>query len=215
MVLPLVLCGVLALQSVAHADTPNVENASNPLHLAQAFLQYGVAFTGEFVAVPGSICSVSAGQACILGPGGGITVRLGRRLRSPFYLGGAYEFTKMDSSQLYRLAILQQLRAEGRYYISTGHTTEPYAMATVGAAGYGNLWGIDSSGPAFGLGIGAEFQLSTYLVVGLSLNYRAIFFTRFTDSAGTERPCSAAACDSPGFAHLFGFDLILESRAPL
>ncbi len=180
------------------------QNTSEPKHLAQAFIQYGIAFTGEFVFAPGPICP--AAVECILGSGGGLAVRVGYRLRSPFYVGAAYEFSKQEPSQLYNLAILQQLRAEGRYYILTGHITEPYIFASAGAVGYGNLWGIDTAGPTFGLGAGAEFQLSTYIVVGLSLTYRAMFFTAFQDTAGVARPA--------GFSHVLGLDLILETRDP-
>ena len=189
----------------ASADAgPPTESASTPAHLAQAFFQYGVAFTGEFVLAPGPMCP--AGIECILGNGGGLAVRVGWRLRSPFYFGAAYEFSKQEPSQLYRLAILQQVRAEGRYYLLTGRSTEPYVFASAGAVGYGNLWSIDTAGPTFGLGVGAEFQLSTYIVVGLSLTYRAMFFTAFRDTAATERPA--------GFAHVLGVDLILETRDP-
>lgn len=206
---------VLALApSVAHADnnaTKSEEAASTPEHLAQAFIQWGLAFTGEFVVAPGPICSFPNAPACILGTGGGLTLRLGRRLRGPWYFGGAYEFSKMDSSQLYRLAILQQLRAEGRYYISTGRAIEPYVMATVGAATYGNLWGIDTGGPLVGIALGTEFQVSTAIVLGVAVSYRAIFFSRFTDSANTTRPPGDVG---PGFAHLIGIDLIVEARDP-
>jgi hypothetical protein len=211
-----------ALPQVARADapvTPEAENASNPIHLAQAFLQYGLAFTGEFVVAPGPICTTAAVEGgCILGTGGGLALRVGRRLRTPFYIGAAYEFAKMDSAQLYRIGILQQARAEGRYYISTGHTTEPYVMASLGAAVYGNLWGVDTGGPAFSLGVGAEFQLSTYIVVGLSITYRALFFTQFTDSSERTpgQPCDTdPSCHPSGFAHLIGIDLIIETRDPL
>lgn len=209
---PVVVLAV-AIAPLAHADTnaTSTETASTPEHLAQAFIQYGLAFTGEFVIAPGPICSFGGAPACILGSGGGLTLRVGRRLRGPFYLGAAYEFSKMDSAQLYRVGILQQARAEGRYYVSTGHTTEPYVAATVGAAAYGNLWGIDTGGPLVGITAGAEFQISTYIVLGVAVSYRAIFLSRFTDSANTERPPGNAG---PGFAHLIGIDLIVETRDP-
>ncbi len=205
---------VLALAPSASADTnatKSDEAASTPEHLAQAFIQWGLAFTGEFVVAPGPICSFPNAPSCILGTGGGLTLRLGRRLRGPWYFGGAYEFSKMDSSQLYRLAILQQLRAEGRYYITTGRAIEPYVMATVGADVYGNLWGIDTGGPLLGVALGTEFQVSTAIVLGLAVSYRALFFSRFTDSANTMRPPGDVG---PGFAHLIGIDLIVEARDP-
>lgn len=197
---------VVHATAFAEPQTDAVQNASTPDHLKQAFIQYGLAFTGEFVFAPGPICDSKASSSCIFGSGGGLALRVGRRLRSPFYIGAAYEFSKMDSSQLYRLGILQQIRAEGRYYLATGHTTEPYAVVSAGAAAYGNLWLVDTGGPTFGLGLGSEFQLSTYIVIGLSLTYRALFFANFTDSAKTERPA--------GFAHVLGLDLVLETRDP-
>jgi len=217
------MCGaaiafVVAFVGAARADPAAISpDASRPEHLAQTFIQYGLAFTGEVVVAPGPICSGQVG--CILGTGGGLTLRVGRRLRGPFYLGAAYEFAKMDSNQLYRLAILQQARAEGRYYISTGRITEPYLTASAGLAGYGNLWGLDTAGPTFGLGVGTEFQLSTYIVVGLSISYRAVFLAQFHDSTETNSqtpgPCDAdPACHQAGFSHLFGFDLVIETRDP-
>jgi hypothetical protein len=206
---------IVAFVQVARADTGGATSgtatASTPPHLAQAFIQYGLAFSGEFVVAAGPICDFPGAPSCILGTGGGLTLRLGRRLRGPFYVGAAYEFSKMDSSQLYRVGILQQARAEARYYLFTGRSTEPWLGATVGAAGYGNLWGIDTGGPLFGASVGAEFQLSTYVVLGLALSYRAVFFARFTDSANTQRPPDGTG---PGFAHLIGIELIIETRDP-
>jgi hypothetical protein len=42
--------------------------------------------------------------------------------------------------------------------------------------------------------------------VGLSLVYRAMYFTSFTDSSGTYREA--------GLAHVVGLDLTLEAREP-
>ena len=205
----------VAFVRTASADTPgsskNGVTASTPAHLAQAFIQYGLAFSGEFVVAPGPICNFPSAPSCILGTGGGLTLRLGRRLRGPLYFGAAYEFSKMDSAQLYRVGILQQARAEGRYYIFTGRSTEPWIGITLGAAGYGNLWGFDTGGPLAGASVGTEFQLSTYVVLGLALSYRAIFFAPFVDSASTARPPSGT---DPGFSHLIGIDLIIETRDP-
>lgn len=206
---------LVAFVPTAHAE-PNSGSrgdvtASTPAHLAQAFLQYGLAFTGEFILDPGPICNFSGSPSCILGGGGGLTLRIGRRLRGPLYFGAAYEFSKMDSSQLYRVGILQQARAEGRYYIFTGRSTEPWVGATVGAAAYGNLWGFDTGGPLFGASVGTEFQISTVVVLGLALSYRAMLFAPFVDSANTARPPPGT---DAGFAHLIGIDLIIESRDP-
>src|SRR5262245_22153540 len=74
------------------------------------YLQYGVGFSAETVPWPGGICPDNAAAPCILKSGVGLVVRIGYRARGPFYLGGAYEFSRQESSNLLRLAILQQLR---------------------------------------------------------------------------------------------------------
>lgn len=151
------------------------------------------------------MCDTTAAP-CILGPGGGITVRAGWRGAGPIYLGGAYELTKQDPSKLYRLALLQQARAEGRYYFTNARVTYPYASLGVGVAGYGNEWGVDTWGPAGSLGIGVEYQVTQRTVIGTALNYRVIYFSSFTDTSGAARDA--------GIAQLVGFDFVLEQRDP-
>ena len=144
----------------ARADTPGRERpivAVPPLELS--YLQYGIAFTAEIVTLPGPICATRAAP-CILGPGGGIAARVGYRFPGPWYLGGAYEFSKQDPSQIYRLAILQQLRAEARYYFVTSRIIEPYFSGGLGVVAYGNAWTVDVWGPLGFLGIGAELQIT-------------------------------------------------------
>jgi hypothetical protein len=173
----------------------------------RAFIQYGVAITNELVAAPGEICSSAPNAPCIFGSGGGFAVRVGVRTRGTYYLGGAYELSKLDPSQLYRLAIWQQVRGEGRYYINTGLVTAPYLMAGIGASGYGNEWSIDTFGPSLSAGAGGELEVSPTTTLGLALTYRAVYFTKFTDSAGTPR--------EPGVAHVLALDFSLEARDPL
>jgi hypothetical protein len=170
------------------------------------FFQYGVAFAAEQVVSAGPICD-AAGVPCILGTGGGIVVRGGWRSSGPLYLGAAYELTKQDPNKLYRIALLQQARAEARYYFSSAREVSPYAMGTAGVAGYGNEWDIDTWGPGGSLGAGLEYQITRRTVVGLAFAYRLLYFQRFTDTAGTDR--------SPGIAQLLGLDLVLEQRDAL
>ena len=129
---------------------------------------------------------------CILGSGGGVVARLGRRSAGPWYFGGAYELSKQDPSSLYRFATLQQLRAEARWYLDTGRDIYPYATAGSGAVTYGNEWGIDTYGPIATLGIGIEAQISRRTVVGLALSYRFLGLRNFLDSSGFERDTSVA-----------------------
>jgi len=179
--------------------------APPPLHVP--YLQYGVSLAGEFVLSPGPLCGTTAETACVLGSGGGVGVRVGVRTAGRVYIGGAYEFSKQDSDSLYRLAILQQARAEFRYYLDTGHDVEPMFLGGAGVAGYGNEWGIDTGGPLGFLGIGVEVQITRRTVVGLALSYRGIYLGPFTDSSGTRR--------DGGVASFLGLDLILEARDPL
>ncbi len=140
----------------------------------------------------------------MLGGGGGIIIRGGWRSSGPLYIGGAYELTKQDANKLYRLALLQQARAEGRYYFPTARVTEPYLSASLGVAGYGNEWAVDSFGPTGSFGAGFEYQISKRTLVGLALNYRLVYLTGFTDTAGSAR--------GAGIAQLVGLDLVLEQR---
>jgi hypothetical protein len=147
------------------------------------------------------------GQPCILGSGGGVVARLGRRSAGPWYFGGAYEMSKQDPSSLYRFATLQQLRAEVRWYLTTGLDTYPYVAFGGGAAAYGNEWGIDTYGPAVFAGIGMETQISRQTVVGLAIAYRLIGLRSFRDSSGFERDGSVV--------QVLGIDFVVEERNPI
>lgn len=193
-----------AIDATAEEKLDVIEGA-NPPPTNIVYFQYGVALAGELVASAGPMCNTTAAP-CILGPGGGIALRAGWRGAGPIYLGGAYELTKQDPSKLYRLALLQQARAEGRYYFMNARVTEPYAGVALGVAGYGNEWGVDTWGPAASLGFGVEYQVTQRTVIGTALNYRVIYFSRFTDTSGAAR--------DPGIAQLVGFDVVLEQRDP-
>ena len=107
-----------ALPSAALAQTERANGDANarpkppPLHVEYA--QYGVGFAVESALSPGASCPTPTEtvkpKPCILGFGGGLALRAGYRNPGPWYFGGAYQFTKMDSSNLYRLGIFQQLR---------------------------------------------------------------------------------------------------------
>jgi len=170
------------------------------------FLQYGVAFTAEVVSAAGPICD-NVTVPCILGPGGGIAIRAGWRGAGALYIGGAYELSKQDPNKLLRLAILQQARAEGRYYFVSGRDSEPYLSFGLGVAGYGNEWAVDTWGPAGFGGVGIETQITRRTVVGLALAYRLLYFQEFVDTTGAPRDA--------GIAQLIGLDLVLEQREPI
>jgi hypothetical protein len=176
------------------------------------YLQYGVALTTETSAAPGDVCPRGAAAPCILGSGGGLAIRVGYRARDPWYLGGAYEFSRQNSSNLLRLAILQQLRAESRYYLERGTRLTPYAGAALGAALYGNEWGVETGGVTAGLGVGVEFQVTESTVIGAAVMYRPLLLRGWRDSAGQER---ADRYLGFGLAHFVAIELTLAIRSPL
>ena len=70
---------------------------------AHGMNDYGNAFAADFLASAGATCSEEdAGVPCILGSGGGVVIRGGYRSPGPWYIGGAYQFTKTDSANLPR-----------------------------------------------------------------------------------------------------------------
>jgi hypothetical protein len=180
--------------------------AARPPAPKRAFIQYGVAFTVEGVAAPGPICS-DASNPCILGSGGGIAVRVGWRPTESLYLGGAYELSKQDPNELYRLAILQQARAEARHYFPSGRSATPFALLAGGVAGYGNEWAIDTWGPSGTIGAGLEVELSGLAVLGVTVAYRPVYFKQYVDSSTIHHDA--------GFAHFMGLELALEAKDAL
>lgn len=181
-----------------------------PLHVDYA--QYGVALAATVIINAGAICgsdvqSPVRGGTCILGSGGGLVIRAGYRSPGPWYLGGSYEFTKMDSSNLYRLGIFQQLRAEMRYLPDTGYRAAPYVSAGIGGVAYGNEWGVETGGGMLFFGGGLGFEVSRLAVLGLGFSYRPTLIAGWQDTARIERPT--------GLAQFFGVELQLEVRSEL
>jgi hypothetical protein len=166
----------IALGAVVCVFSGRAEAASDAPRTTEHYLQYGVACASEFVASAGSICPATAIAPCILGSGVGLTVRFGYRTRGPFYVGGAYEFSRQNPSNLLRLAILQQLRGEARYYMLEDTRFTPYLAAAAGGVLYGNEWGAYTGGITAFLGMGVELQISRTSVVGASLGYRPVVF---------------------------------------
>lgn len=181
-----------------------------PLHVEYA--QYGVAILALVNLDSGAMCgksvhSSSAPQAvapCILGSGGGLVIRAGYRSPGPWYIGGAYAFAKMDSSDLFRLGILQQLWGEMRYLPDTGTRIAPFATWGVGAVAYGNEWGVETGGTMIFGGGGLQFEVSRVAVIGLGFVYKPALIAAWTDTAGYHRPA--------GVAQFLGFDFQLEVR---
>lgn len=189
---------------IAAQGNPGEASSAPPLNVP--YLQYGAGLVANYVLSAGQICGDST-QPCIFGSGGGVLVRIGIRSAGPWYFGGGYELAKLDPSKLYRLAILQQLRFEGRYYIETGRDVQPVIAFSGGVAGYGNEWGVDTFGPTASLGVGIEAQITRTTVIGLYLDYRAIYLKSFVDPSHAERDA--------GLAHLLSIEFDLGARDPL
>lgn len=168
-----------------------------------AYLQYGVAFAAEYVASPGPVCARDT-DPCILGSGGGIAARVGWRPAREWYAGGAYELTKQDPNKLYRLALLHQLRVEGRRYFTTARETQPFVVLGVGVAGYGNEWSIDTWGPGAAIGAGLELNVAGGTLVSVAVAYRPTYLHAWVDS-------STLSHDA-GIAHMVSFELMLEAQ---
>lgn len=176
------------------------------------FLQYGIALVSENVVSVADICPANAAVPCIIGPGIGATIRMGYRARGPWYVGGAYEFTHHQSSNLLRLAILQQIRAEIRYYLDQGTRLSPYLSAGPGMVIYGNEWGVESAGPSLNAGIGFEYQAGDAAVVGLGINWHGFGLRKWTDGAGQARADERLGF---GLGQLIALEFTFELRNPL
>jgi hypothetical protein len=164
-------------------------------------LEYGVALAAEFVAAPGPACSATA-PACVLGSGGGVVVRAGWRPTERWYLGLAYEITKQDPHELYRIALLQQARVEVRHYVPTGRTTAPFFLVGVGVSGYGgDAWPLDTWGPSASFGGGIELQLGRG-VLDVSITYRPTYLRSWEDTS--------TLFHGAGIAHFVAFEAAVE-----
>lgn len=202
----------LASFLLGSANPARAQQSQRPPPNNVEYFQYGVGVAVEKLASGGDVCPTGAKTPCILGSGGGLAIRMGYRSRGPWYVGGAYEFTRMDSSNLLRLAILQQLRGEARFYVDTGNRLTPYFVLGLGGAFYGNEWNVSAGGPTLSAGFGLEFQVTQSTVIGGSLGSRSFLLHHWTDSTGQDR---ADRYLGFGLAHTIGFELTLELRDPL
>src|SRR3954469_7044302 len=162
-----VLALIWALLTIGIARPARAETPALPPPTSVEYMQYGVSLHTLTLLDGGAVCPTGAKTPCILGSGGGLGLPLGYRSRGPFYLGASFHLSRLNSSNLLRLGILQRLTAEGRYYFDRGNRLTPYLLGGAGAAIYGNEWGADAWGAAFGFGVGLEYQISERTVVTL------------------------------------------------
>jgi opacity protein-like surface antigen len=191
---------------------PAGAQAAAPPPTSVEYVQYGVSLHTLTLLDSGAVCPAGARTPCIVGSGGGLGLRMGYRSRGPFYFGAAFQLSRLNSSNLLRLAIQQRLTAEGRYYFDRGNRLTPYLLAGAGGAIYGNEWGASAGGAAFSFGVGLEYQISERTMVTLLPAYQPMLFRRFEDSTGQVR---AAGPLGFGLVHWFAVQVVIEVRDPL
>jgi hypothetical protein len=194
------------------ARPAHAQSATAPSPTSVEYLQYGVSLHTLTLLESGEVCPERATTPCIVGSGGGLGLRLGYRSRGPFYLGAGFQLSRLNSSNLLRLAILQRLSAEARYYFDRGNRLTPYLLGSLGGAIYGNEWGANAGGLTVSLGVGLEYQISEHTVVAIAPTYQPVAFRQFSDSTGQERARGPLGF---GVAHWLAVQVILEARDPL
>lgn len=204
------LCGVLL--SAGLPRPASAQTGSVPPPTSLDYLQYGVSLHTVTLLDGGSTCPAGARTPCIVGSGGGLGLRMGYRARGPFYLGASFQLSRLNSSNLLRLPILQRLTADGRYYFDRGSRVTPYFEASLGGAIYGNEWRAGSGGIAFGLGVGVEYQVTATTVIALVPTYQPVAFRRWRDSTGQDRASGPLGF---GAAHWLAVQVVIEARDPL
>jgi len=120
--------------------------------------------------------------------------------------GGAYEFSKQDPNNLYRLGILQQ---DSRRVPALLADRVPYEPRSVLIAAPG-LAAYVTSGPRTpglspgAIGVGIELELSTVLHLGVAVAYRPLYLLAWVDSSTTRHDA--------GVAHIVGIELAIEAQ---
>ena len=203
----------------ASADTAQLSDAPGgfptaltPPNLRQHYLRYGVGLGGEFVLATGQICPDPAPIPCILGSGGGVSVHVGYRSRSNWYLGGAYGFSEQASDNLLRLAILQRLQFEAQRYLTRGNRVNPFLLMNVGLALYGNEWAASTWGVVMSSGVGADFEVNQDTLIGLNVVYQPLLLRNWQDAAGNTFADGLAGF---GLAQMIAIELTVALQSPL
>jgi hypothetical protein len=172
--------------------------------LQTGHFQYGAGLTAEMLASAGAVCSDTPEAPCVVGSGGGLAVRFGYRYHAPFFFGAVYECSKLDAHKAVVLPILQQMRAEVRYYIPGLLPHSPFLVLGGGAAGYGNEWSVQTFGGMLLGGAGVEWLLSETTALTTTLTYRPMLLKAWVDPTGQSRPS--------GVISFVGIEVSVEQR---
>lgn len=203
---------ICAQTPAAYEPTSVAPPTSAPPPTSVEFIQYGVSLHTLTLLDGGAVCPAGATTPCIVGSGGGLGLRVGYRARGPFYLGATFQLARLNSSNLLRLAVLQRLTVDGRYYFDRGNRLTPYLLGGLGGAIYGNEWGAGAGGIALSFGVGLEYQMTERTLVTLLPAYQPVLFRRFDDSTGQLRANGPLGF---GLAHWLAVQVVVELRDPL
>jgi hypothetical protein len=180
---------------------------TRPSPLQVDYAQYGLAIGGDFDLSSGAICPSNEITPCIIGSGGGFALRGGYRPAGPWYFGAAYQFSKLDSNNLFRLGTFQQVRFEMRYFLDFGSRITPYLEWGAGGCIYGNLFGADTGGAVLRGGGGMEVEITRFAVVGLGLAYQPVLLVGYTDTTKQKR--------DTGITQFMHLEVTIELRTEL
>jgi hypothetical protein len=191
----------------ASADVSAFATAGGPTvsldsRFQTGFFQYGAGLTAEMLASAGAVCSETPDAPCVVGSGGGVAVRFGYRYHAPFHLGAVYESSKLDAHKAIVVPILQQLRAEMRYYVPVRLPHSPFLVVGGGVTGYGGAWSVETFGGVLLGGLGVEWHLSPTTLLTTSLTYRPMLLKAWVDPTGQSRPS--------GVVSFFGLEVSVE-----
>jgi hypothetical protein len=139
----------------------------------------GSVYTG--LVFPVSTTPLCPGESdCVLLPGGLVGVYVERRWPSGPALGLGYEVWFVDSSGVYELGIMQELRAQVRYSFLQSSIVHPFVGLGIGALIFGDTLKIATAGVALDLLIGVELELTEIIGVYVGLPWRFFRTTAFT-----------------------------------
>lgn len=123
-----------------------------------------------------SVCP-SEGSVCPLGGGGGVLVAIGRRYESSREWLLGYDLSVRNARNLFSSATLQTVRFEHRWVIwSQRSNLEGFLGLHLGVSLYGERFGLTTLGPLAGVSGGAQYSLSAFLSVGITLRLEALRF---------------------------------------
>lgn len=91
-------------------------------------------------------------------------------------------------------AVIDGVRAALRIHIPTGYNLEPFARIDLGWFWYGDEFQADEDGLGYALGIGANYQISSFAEMELLVLYRAWYFKGISLASDGDVRCGGGYC---------------------